>query len=103
MIFSEAPEREQATKALCAHLDSCDQCKDANEKEVEDLLCEEGTRLYEEENRIGLQTSASINLVKEEDGGWCAAFSDRPGGASGKTAPEALCNLADIVEECLNR
>jgi hypothetical protein len=102
MIDYQSKEVAEASDAFFKHIDSCSQCAEANDQENELGLCEEGQKLYDAEAAAMRKSGASIQLVKQADGGWTASFSDgRPGGGFGSTAQEALCNLSDIVEKCM--
>ena len=105
MIICNAPEVVEATKNLCDHVEeACETCSAACEMDdAVPHLCDEGKALYELEQKAIARTSVQVSLVKQDDGGWIANFTDRPGGGFGKTASEALHNLANVVEECLSR
>ena len=104
MIMNNSPEFKEATQRLMSHCQRCEQCASSFDDDREEGLCEVGQKLYEDESAAMRRTSASISLIKQEDGGWIASFSDgREGGGFGHTAHEALCNLSDIIEKCLER
>jgi hypothetical protein len=94
----KAPEVEAATKALFDHIDACKQCNEGEESD--ESLCSVGLGLYDLESKAISRTSTRIDLNKTP-GGWIAKFADREGGGTGRTAQEALCNLADIIDKCM--
>jgi hypothetical protein len=100
---NNSPEVKEASAKFFAHVEACTQCKEAFDNDYPEDLCKEGDAAYEAEHAAMRKTGVEIRLVKQEDSNWVASFSDRHGGGFGSTPQEALCNLADIIEECMNK